>query len=43
MSTTFLTIYLLMWPAIASSVFIILVACLYKDIKQAKKQGNSLV
>lgn len=43
MSALMLTAYVLFWPTIASFVFLTLCFALVKDIKQAKKEGRSLV
>lgn len=43
MSVTLLTIYVLIWPVIASVVFFVLIFFVIKDLKQAKKSGKSLV
>lgn len=43
MSSTLLTAYVLVWPAIASLVFLTLCIGLVKDIRKAKKEGKSLV
>ncbi|WP_231692773.1 putative transporter small subunit [Thiopseudomonas alkaliphila] len=43
MSTVGLTIYVLMWPVLATGVLIVLCAGLIKDIRKAKKKGKSLV
>lgn len=43
MSPLLLTAYLLVWPVIATGVFITLVVALIKDMKAAKKSGKSLV
>lgn len=43
MTTWLLTAYVLVWPIIATGVFLTLCVALYKDIKAAKKKGTSLV
>ncbi|WNO61312.1 putative transporter small subunit [Rheinheimera sp. MMS21-TC3] len=43
MSALMLTAYVLVWPFIASLVFLTLCVALVKDIKQANKDGSSLV
>jgi len=43
MSTFWLTAYVLVWPAIASGVFLTLCIALVIDLKAAKKSGKSLV
>ncbi|EFP96403.1 putative transporter small subunit [Vibrio caribbeanicus] len=43
MSSLMLTLYVLMWPAIAAGVMVLLCVCLYKDIRKAKKEGTELV
>jgi len=43
MSTFWLTFYVLIWPVIASGVFLTLCVALVFDIKAAKKSGKSLV
>jgi hypothetical protein len=43
MSAFMLTAYVLVWPAIASLVFFTLCGALIKDIRNANKEGKSLV
>lgn len=43
MSPLLLTVYLLIWPAIATGVFVTLVVALIRDVRAAKKSGKSLV
>lgn len=43
MSPTLLTAYVLVWPIIATGVFLVLSVGLIKDIRKAKKEGDSLV
>lgn len=43
MSSTLLTAYVLVWPVIASGVFLMLCLGLIKDIRKAKKSGKGLV
>lgn len=43
MSTFWLTAYVLIWPLIASGVFLTLCVALIIDIRAAKKSGKSLV
>ena len=43
MSSLALTIYVLIWPAIAAVVLAVLCVALIMDIRAAKKSGKSLV
>lgn len=43
MTSLMLTAYVLVWPFIASLVFLTLCIALVKDVKQANKEGRSLV
>ena len=43
MSSLALTIYVLIWPAIAAVVLVVLCVALIIDIRAAKKSGKSLV
>ncbi|WP_256473754.1 putative transporter small subunit [Aliidiomarina quisquiliarum] len=43
MSSFWLTVYVLIWPVIATGVFLTLCVSLVIDIKAAKKSGKSLV
>ncbi|WP_275065512.1 putative transporter small subunit [Aliidiomarina taiwanensis] len=43
MSTFWLTAYVLIWPLIASGVFLTLCVALIIDMRAAKKSGKSLV
>ena len=43
MSSLALTIYVLVWPVIATGVLIVLCTALIRDIRAAKKAGKSLV
>ena len=38
-----LELYILMWPALAFVILVILVQGVLKDVRQAKKDGNDLV
>ena len=38
MSSLMLTIFVLMWPAIAAGVMVLLCVSLYKDMRKAKKE-----
>ena len=43
MSSLILTLYVLIWPAIAAGVMILLCVSLFRDIRKAKKDGSDLV
>ncbi len=43
MSTFALTVYVLMWPVLSTLVLLTLCVALVRDIRQAKKDGDSLV
>lgn len=43
MSTVVLTIYVLIWPVIASGVMLLLTVSVWRDMRQAKKEGVSMV
>jgi cytochrome oxidase assembly protein ShyY1 len=43
MSSFALTLYVLIWPAIAAVVMIILCVSLYRDYRKAKREGAELV
>lgn len=43
MSTFGLTVYVLIWPVLSSLVLLTLCTALLFDIRQAKKDGTSLV
>lgn len=43
MSSSLLTAYVLVWPVIATGVFLVLCVGLIKDIRKAKKEGDSLI
>lgn len=43
MTTIFLTAYILMWPAIVAVVLYVIAYGFFKDWKQARKEGISLV
>ena len=43
MSIPLLTIYILMWPALALVVMTVLCVALVRDIRAARKKGTTLV
>ena len=43
MSTTILTVYVLMWPVLSALVLAALVAGVWRDVRQAKREGDHLV
>ncbi|HZJ94421.1 MAG TPA: putative transporter small subunit [Thiopseudomonas sp.] len=43
MSTFWLTAYVMMWPVLSTLVLITLCTALVRDIRKAKKDGESLV
>ncbi|XID75690.1 putative transporter small subunit [Alkanindiges sp. WGS2144] len=43
MNATLLTIYVLFWPMVATTLLIILCYSLYQDIQEAKRTGEDLV
>ncbi len=43
MSTFFMTLYILMWPAMALVVLAALSVGVYRDFRQAKKEGRMVV
>lgn len=43
MTTAILTIYVLMWPAIVAVVLCVIAHGFYKDWKEAREKGVSLV
>ncbi len=43
MSSTFMTIYVLIWPVLAAGVGVVLCVGLARDIRAARKSGKSMV
>ncbi|MFI8336975.1 hypothetical protein SAMN04490203_3098 [Pseudomonas taetrolens] len=43
MSSFALTLYVLIWPAIAAAVMITLCVSLYRDMRKAKRDGTDLL
>lgn len=43
MTTFFMTLYILMWPAIALVVLTVLSIGVYKDFRDAKREGRMVV
>lgn len=43
MKTTILTVYVLVWPAMSALVLALLAKGVWKDIRQAKRNGEHLV
>jgi hypothetical protein len=43
MSSIALTLYVLIWPAIAALVMITLCVSLYRDMRKARRNGTDLV
>ncbi|MGZ7459050.1 putative transporter small subunit [Pseudomonas sp. Ma2-10] len=43
MSSFALTLYVLIWPAIAALVMITLCVSVYRDLRKAKRDGTDLV
>lgn len=43
MTTFFMTLYILMWPALAAVVLVILTIGVIKDVVYARKNGEPLV
>ncbi|MEJ3575845.1 putative transporter small subunit [Pseudomonas fragi] len=43
MSSIALTLYVLIWPAIAGAVMLTLCVSLWRDMRKAKREGTDLV
>ncbi|MDN3713467.1 putative transporter small subunit [Paracoccus cavernae] len=43
MSTTLLTIYVLIWPAIVAIVLWVLVSAFFKEWREARRDGRPLI
>lgn len=43
MNTTILTVYVLMWPVLSALVLAALARGVWKDMRQAKREGEHLV
>lgn len=43
MNTSLLTLYVLVWPAMAAIVLLVLSVGVWRDMKAAKQRGESLV
>lgn len=43
MSIPLLSFYILIWPALAMGVLVLLFVALFRDIRAAKKKGKDLV
>lgn len=43
MNITLLSLYILIWPAMALGVLVLLCVALARDIRAARKKGDSLV
>lgn len=43
MSIALLSFYILIWPALAAGVMVLLCVALVRDIRAARKKGTSLV
>jgi len=40
---TLLTTYILIWPVISAGILVLLLVSLFRDVKRARKTGDSLV
>lgn len=38
-----LTAYILVWPVISAAVLVVLLVALFKDVRKARKNGDSIV
>lgn len=43
MSTIFLTLYVLIWPVIVSVTLWVIVRAFYRDWREAKREGRSMI
>ena len=43
MKTAILTVYVLIWPVLSALVLVVLARGVWKDLRQAKKDGEQLV
>ncbi len=43
MTTFFLTLYMLMWPVIVAGVLFILVRAFFKELKEARDRGETII
>lgn len=43
MSTTFLTVYLLIWPLLVAGVFGVIVRAFLREVREARDSGNPMI
>lgn len=43
MKTTILTLYILVWPVLSALVMVALTAGVWKDVREARRNGDQLV